>query len=174
MSRGAEPIRFHAPRPSSAEAGLGFEHLVQINDPGDPRIAPLTPAQLWRGLLLRMEFPQNFQPGIDSCAVTRLDSGEWLREIDYGSAVVRDRIRFAPPLSVHVEVLGPQLSARLEIRIETPSDGSLWLRFCYRTQSPEHQEGAPLSPLIKDAWRQADEETVFRLRQLAATGALDE
>lgn len=174
MSRGAEPIRFHAPGQATTEPGLAFEHLVQINDPQDPRIAPLTQAQVWRGLLLRMEFPQNFQPGIDSCHITRLDDGEWLRVIDYGSALVRDRVQFVPPRHITVEVLGAQLSARLEMIVEAPPDGSLWLRFRYRTQSPEHQDGAPLSALIKDAWRQADEETVFRIRQLAATGALDD
>lgn len=174
MPTGAEPIRFQAQHLlKGKEPGLHFEHLVQINDPADPRIEPLTPAQLWRGLVLRVQFPQKFQPGIDRCEVTPLGEHEWLRVIDYGRDLVRDHVRLEPPSRIRIEVLGAGLRATLDMMVEERPDGSLWLRFRYHTLSPEHQQDAPLGGLIKDAWRQSDEETVFRIRQLAASGLLD-
>lgn len=151
---------------------MQFEHLVEINNPDAAGIEILTPAQLWRGLLLRMEYPQQFQPGVQDCSVTRLDTDEWLRVIDYGRAQIRDRVRLIPEQAVEVEVLGSVgLKARLRIQIEQPQD-RLWLRFAYTVESPEHQEGTQYADYIRAAYRQADEETVFRIRQLAATGVL--
>jgi hypothetical protein len=44
---------------------LRFEHLVEINDPANPTLEPLTADQLWQGLVLRAESPELFMLGLD-------------------------------------------------------------------------------------------------------------
>ena len=39
---------------------MKFEHLIEINDPLNPLIDPLSVDQLWRGLVLRAESPKLF------------------------------------------------------------------------------------------------------------------
>ncbi|MEA5097780.1 MAG: AtaL-like protein, partial [Burkholderiaceae bacterium] len=48
---------------------MKFEHLIEINDLRNPTIAPLTRAQLWRGLVLRAEEPTWFMPHLDACEI---------------------------------------------------------------------------------------------------------
>ena len=48
---------------------MNFEHLIAINDPGNPLIPPLSREQLWEGLLHRIENPLPFLPGLESCAI---------------------------------------------------------------------------------------------------------
>jgi hypothetical protein len=155
---------------------LHFEHLVQINDPHDPRITPMTRGQLWRGLILRAEFPRTFVPWLDQCEIERGDNGELLRTLVFGALVVRDRVTFVPERRVEYEVIGGEAASSyfLSMQIEEPGPGELFLRFVYRASSPEHVEGGPLAGAIKEAYRFADTDTVFRIRQLADSGVLDE
>ena len=44
---------------------MKFSHLIQINDPLNPLIDPLSREQLWRGLVLRAENPLLFVMGLD-------------------------------------------------------------------------------------------------------------
>jgi len=163
---------------SSARAAvavpLRFEHLVQINDPRDPRVAPLTHEQLWRGLVLRAEFPGTFVPWLDGCEIEREGEHALVRTLTFGSQVVRERVRFDPQRSVDYEVLGGEAHYRLSMRIEERGDDELYVRFLYEAESPDHREGGPLAGAIKEAYRFADIDTVFRIRQLAASGVLDE
>ena len=48
---------------------MNFEHLIQINDPENPLVAPLTRDQLWLGLNHRIENPVPFLPGLESCTI---------------------------------------------------------------------------------------------------------
>ena len=43
---------------------LEFEHIVQINDPEDAKVKPMTRAQLWEGLLLRARDPGKFNAAL--------------------------------------------------------------------------------------------------------------
>ena len=85
-------------------------------------------------------------------------------------------MRFEPKRSVDYEVLGGDGPAHYHpsMRIEAPAPEQLYLRFVYEAHSPDHQEGGPLSGAIKEAYRLADIDTVFRIRQLAVSGVLDE
>jgi hypothetical protein len=163
-----------APGPAAAPAPLRFEHLVQINDPHDPRVTPLTREQLWRGLVLRAEFPGTFVPWLDACEIERESEHVLVRTQTFGAQLVRERVRFAPQDSVDYEVLGGEARYHLSMRIETRGPEQLYLRFVYEAESPDHREGGPLSGAIKEAYRFADIDTVFRIRQLAASGVLDD
>ena len=68
---------------------MRFEHLVQINDPLNPLIDPLTRDQLWRGLMRYIETPVAFVEGLDSGRVTSRDGNVLHRELHFGRRVVR-------------------------------------------------------------------------------------
>ncbi|WP_051278711.1 AtaL-like protein [Solimonas flava] len=166
------------PEAIAVDAGdtpLRFEHLVQINDPRDERLEALSRLQLWRGLLLRAQTPQLFIPWLDSAAIDSDDDGTLTRTLRFGDYEVRDRVSFAEP-AVHYEIVGPQSDSRfsLTMRIEEPSPGMLFVRFTYEALSVDHHAQSPLGDMVKGAYRMADEDTVFRIRQLAASGVLDE
>ena len=156
-------------------APLHFEHLVQINDAHDPRVTPLTRDQLWRGLVLRAEFPKTFVPWLDSCEVEHAGE-DLLRTLHFGAQVVHDRVTFDPKRQVSFETVdnGGDRAFRMNMRIEEPSPGALFVRFTYDARSPEHSADDPHAGAIKEAYRLADIDTVFRIRQLADSGVLDE
>ncbi|HVF35264.1 MAG TPA: SRPBCC family protein [Candidatus Saccharimonadia bacterium] len=156
-------------------APLHFEHLVQINDARDPRVTPLTRDQLWRGLVLRAEFPKTFVPWLDACEIEHAGA-DLLRTLRFGAQVVHDRVSFDAMQQVSFETLdqGDDRAFRMNMRIEEPAPGALFVRFTYDARSPEHSADDPHSGAIKEAYRLADIDTVFRIRQLADSGVLDE
>jgi hypothetical protein len=180
-----EPLRERAisaaAEPPPAIGSLHFEHLVQINDAADPRVAPLRRAQLWRGLVMRAEYPASFMPWLDDCEIER-DGADLLRSLRFGSQIVRDRVRFDGEDAVEYEVLaGPDAevgddappSFRMSMRIEQPAPDALFVRFTYEARSPDHRDDGPHVGAVKEAYRLADIDTIFRIRQLADSGLLD-
>ncbi len=155
---------------------LTLEHLVRINDRADPRIAPINRSQLWRGLELRAEFPRTFQTWIDRCVVTRQPDGSLRRELQFGERRICDRVLFEPGQAIHVEVVDGFGDGHFlhTMRIEEPAPGELFLRFSYEALSAEHHADCEAADTLREAYRQTDLDTVFRLRQLAATGVLDQ
>lgn len=155
---------------------LLFEHLVQVNDRRDPRLQPLSRAQLWRGLVQRAERPRYFMPWLNGVEIVKRADGSWERELDFGVFRVRDRVQFEEEESVRYDVIGGDAGthANLLMRIEEPAPGELFVRFVYEIQSADHDEHSPLAGFVKDAYRQADEDTVAGIRMLAASTLLDE
>jgi hypothetical protein len=160
----------------SFNAPLVFEHLVQVNDSGDPRLEQLSRRQLWRGLVQRAERPRYFTPWLVSNEITKRADGSWERELDFGSFRVRDRVDFQAEQSVRYQVLesGVATQATLTMRIEEPAPGELFVRFIYSVQSPDHDAQSPLAGFVRDAYRCADEDTIGGIRVLAASGLLDQ
>jgi hypothetical protein len=155
---------------------LHFEHLVQINDPRDPRVSPLSREQLWRGLLLRAQAPELFIPWLDDSQIQWEQDGTATRALRFGDYCVRDRVFFTPRECVVYAVTGDsqEESFSLTMRIEEPAPKELFVRFVYAAHSEHHHAESPVGDLVKAAYREADEDTVFRIRQFAAVGALEE
>jgi hypothetical protein len=154
---------------------LTLEHLVRINDSDDPRVEPISRTQLWRGLQIRAEFPRTFLPWMDACQVERKADGSLHRELRFGARIIHDRVLFEIGQAVHVEVIDGVSGGRFlhSMRIEEPVPGELFLRFTYEALSAEHHADCDEAETLREAYRQTDLDTVFRLRQLAATGVLD-
>lgn len=163
-------------RTPTVDDALRFEHLIQINDPDDTRLEPISRTQLWRGLLLRASTPQLFIPWLDGAHIEVSDEGSLQRRLRFGSFEVRDRVRFRDESEVHYDVDADSVDSQfsLSMHIESPAAGALFVRFIYAAQSVDHHTRSPLGGLVKNAYRKADEDTVFRIRQLAARGALDD
>ena len=160
---------------------MRFEHLVQVNDPRQPLLTEVSRAQLWRGLVRRAERPTEFVLGLDGAAIDeRIDEPgllQFSRTLDFGTFRVRDRVRLTvvDQLSVtEVEAAAGYAASRLTIRIEEPAAGGLFLRFTY--ESGEEPGGGELDALTgqlrEQAYRNADIDTVWRIRDLVERGEL--
>jgi len=155
---------------------MNFEHLIQINDPENPLIAPLNRAQIWEGLVHRIENPMPFLPGLESCTIIERQGNELLRELNFGPAVIQDRVTLAEAQWVRFDIQPSPThpGGSLTITIEEPQPAFLFLRFAYRTtlaSDPNSEERAYIE-YVKSAYHQSDVDCVRLIRTLAAEGAL--
>ncbi len=160
---------------------MRFEHLVQINDPLQPLLTEVSRAQLWRGLVRRAERPTEFVLGLAGATIDeRTDQAglmQFARRLDFGSFTVRDRVRLtADSLCVtEIEAAAEYPASSLTIRIEEPAPGNLFLRFTYESEDRPQENGLDTltRQLREQAYRSADIDTVWRIRDLAERGELD-
>ena len=153
---------------------MNFEHLIQINDPENPLIAPLNRAQIWEGLVHRIENPMPFLPGLESCTILERQANELLRELNFGPAVIQDPVTLAEAQWVRFDIQPSPThpGGSLTITIEEPQPAFLFLRFAYRTtlaSDPNSEERAYIE-YIKSAYHQSDVDCVRLIRTLAAEG----
>ena len=80
---------------------MKFTHLIEINNLGNPMIAPLTRSQLWHGLVLRAERPTLFLIGLDSCEITSRSAEGMSRTLHFGKLEVIDEVRLTLLDQVH-------------------------------------------------------------------------
>jgi Acetylaranotin biosynthesis cluster protein L len=148
-----------------------FSHLIQINDPFNPLIDPLTREQLWRGLVLRAENPLLFVLALDRFEIVERGENTLSRLLHFGKLKVRDRVSFSPMRQVRYEIEAAEDSpaATLVMTIEEPELEQLFVRFDYETLHGDAT--APLdafySSFAKQAYVQADIDTISTIRRLA-------
>lgn len=157
---------------------MKFAHLVEINDPLNPLIDPLTRAQLWRGLVLRACTPQDFVPWLDRCDVAQQADGSLTRESHYGALVVRDQVSFVALQQVVYRV-PPQKdipASRLTMTIEEPQPELLFVRFEYDHDASAAADTADAfyDEFRRSAYVESDVDTIRIIRQLAEQGLLDD
>ena len=155
---------------------MNFEHLIQINDPQNPLVEFLSREQVWTGLLHRVEDPEPFLPGLESCTILERNGDQLLRELDFGPSVIRDRVTLAELHWVRFDIEPGEQHAggSLTITIEEPESGALFLRFAYATSfasNPNSEERAYIE-YVKSAYQQSDIDCVRLIRTLAAGGTL--
>lgn len=152
-----------------------FEHLIEINNPLNPLIEPLSVEQVWQGLMYRVEEPTVFLPGLERCTILSRQGDRVERELHFGPASVRDTVTFRYLEWVCFESLATSEHAggRLTIRFDQPAAEHLYLRFTYETTLPEGMEageGVQVSEYVKAAYRESDLDTVRIIRLIAANG----
>ena len=155
---------------------MKFEHLVLVNDPQNPLIAPMTRAQLWQGLLLRAEQPNIFMPQLESVRIVARGDLCLARELDFGSFKVRDRVRLEPMRRMVIETEASQERGigALIVSIEEPGNDCLLVRFEYnldRVHRDDAVQESMYDQFIKSAYLEADIDCVRIIRQLAAADA---
>ena len=153
---------------------MNFEHLIQINDPANPLVVSLTREQLWQGLLYRVDNPLPFLPGLEACTILERSNDQRLRQLDFGAAVIRDRVTLAGMDWVRFDIEASEKHAggSLTIAIEEPETGALFLRFTYETTlaTTADSEDRAYVEYIKSAYHQSDIDCVRIIRTLAAGG----
>jgi hypothetical protein len=141
---------------------LRYEHLIRINDGGEPSIAVLSRAELWRGIVLRAARPELFDAGIDETRMLSETRSQMVREVRRGSAVVAET---AVTLTV---VSGTSLAgSTLELRIEEPAPAALFVRFIYELRGADVPEAEAERQALKQAYYFADIEAVQHIRSIA-------
>ncbi len=155
---------------------MNFEHLIEINDPGNPLLEVLSREQLWQGLLYRVENPLPFLPGLESCAIIERNADHLVRQLDFGPAVIEDHVTLALNQWVCFEIKPSESHAggSLTITIEEPASNHLFLRFAYRTTLSDApgSEDAAYASYVKSAYHQADVDCVRLIRTYLADGLL--
>jgi hypothetical protein len=154
---------------------MRFEHLVEVNDPLNPLLDPLTRGDLWQGLVQRAEEPMQFVLGLAGFSIlTREPAPQGttlIRTLDFGSFRVHDRVELTPQRqSLTRTEAGPTWPAsRLTITIEEPQPQRLFLRFLYEFEGPDEggEFASQVDDLRRQAYRSADLDTVVRIRALA-------
>ncbi|MBS0309483.1 MAG: DUF1857 family protein [Proteobacteria bacterium] len=155
---------------------MRFHHLIEINDPLNPLIDPLTRAQLWRGLVLRAEAPELFMPHLDRCEILSRNEQALTRVLHYGNVSIRDEVRFTPQQEVLYQV--PQQdeisASSLSMRIEEPQPERFYVRFEYADSSADDADSmdAYYNQFRRSAYYEADLDTIRTIRQFAAEGRL--
>jgi hypothetical protein len=156
---------------------MKFNHLVEINDPLNPLIDPLTREQLWQGLVLRAESPKMFVPWLDSCDLLDRSAETLSRELRYGALVVRDSVTFFPQQRVHYKVPAQKdiPASTLTMSIEEPQPELLFVRFEYDDGSGDSESNADAfyNDFRRSAYEESDIDTVRIIRQLAQEGRFD-
>ena len=156
---------------------MKFTHLIEINNLGNPLIAPLTRSQLWHGLVLRAERPTLFLIGLDSCEITARSADGLSRRLHFGKLEVIDEVLFKMPDQVHYHV--PQQNdipaSDLTMTIEEPHAGALFVRFAYddHRDATETAEESFYNDFRREAYKESDIDTIRMIRQLAEEGQLD-
>ena len=150
---------------------MRFSHLIQINDPFDPLIDPLSREQLWRGLVLRAQNPLLFVLALDGFEIVRSCENALERKLHFGMLTLRDRVSFSPMQQVlyEIEASGDSPAATLVMSIEEPQPDQLFVRFDYETL--KSVAAAPIdefySSFAKQAYVEADIDTVSTIRRLS-------
>ena len=156
---------------------MKFTHLVEINMPDNPLVMIITREQLWRGLVLRAEQPTLFVMGLDACEITSRTDDALSRTLRFGALLVCDEVTFTPHQLVHYHV--PQQASipasDLTMTIEEPQPGALFVRFEYddHNDALETDEESFYNGFRRDAYKEADIDTVRVIRELAQQGGLD-
>jgi hypothetical protein len=153
---------------------MKFNHLVEINDPLNPLIEPLTRRQLWLGLVLRAESPGMFIPWLDGCSVMERSESAFSRELRYGTLVVHDRVTFYPERRVHYDVPAQKdiPASSLTMSIEEPQPEIFFVRFEYDDGTGDSEDEF-YNDFRRSAYEKADIDTIRIIRQLAEEGRLD-
>lgn len=157
---------------------MRYEHLLQVTDPANPAVPPMGRDELWRGLMRRVESPQDFELGPDRCEVTHgADASERRRRIHFGALKFDDHVRIEPPQRI-VFATAPRegtATVGLTITVEEPVPGALFLRFVYEVEEPAEGaniEDRALQRYREQAWLEMDRDMLRTLRQWQRDGRL--
>ncbi|MCP5267614.1 MAG: DUF1857 family protein [Zoogloeaceae bacterium] len=151
---------------------MNFEHLVEINDPGNPLIPMLSRDQLWQGLMYRAEDATHFLPGLERCIILDRNSEGMCRRLDFGAASIEDQVTWQvfQWICFDVKPTSSHAGGTLTISIEEPEDHHLFLRFTYATTLGQQSsdEDAAYAEFVKSAYHQSDIEMVRVIRTMLA------
>lgn len=153
---------------------MDFEHIIQINDTGNPLIERLSREQLWQGLVLRARHPEPFMVGLDRCVLLETGDNYLKRELHFGRHVFVDHVSFEPGARVRYvsDAAGTHAGSELVVTIEEPEPASLFVRFRYHTVPGEEAADPQADAFRRSAYRDSDIQAIAQIRQFASEGLL--
>jgi len=150
---------------------MRYEHLVQINVPGQPNIRRLDRTQLWAGLVLRAARPELFDLTIDTTRVLEESASHQLREVRRGSSTATERVQLFPKEAIELTAGADTVFAGsvLTLRIEEPVPGALFVRFIYALRGSGIPDDDAERRALRQAYYYSDIDTIRHIRALAET-----
>ena len=147
---------------------LEFEHIVQINDPEDGRVKPLSRAEVWAGLLLRAKDPGRFNSAL-SCHVSDECLEGFVRCVQAGNTEFREQVTLTHQQKIETVTTGPgqPFHAESVATIEEPATGYLFVRFFYRRDIEDSADGHMIGEHLKSAYLHMDVDAIALIRMLA-------
>jgi glyoxylase-like metal-dependent hydrolase (beta-lactamase superfamily II) len=145
-----------------------YSHTLAVSQP-EADFHP-TREQVWNALLRRVMEPAKFLPGLNEMKVVKRQGAVIIRELDFGSIRVVDRVTHTDePDWLRFEVLeaAGHAGGHLEIAIE--DDGRIVsLRFTYQTTLADEtaDDGIAPSEYVRAAYRASDLDTVAVIRAM--------
>jgi hypothetical protein len=145
------------------------EHLVQINDLGQPEIRVLERGPLWFGLLAGAERPALFDATVDGTRLLRREGDVLERELTRGSSTTRKTVSLRPAESIEIGVGAGTgcAGSSLTIMIEEPAPRALFRRFTYALQGPAVPADEAEQRALRPAYYFANVELVRQIQVLA-------
>jgi hypothetical protein len=153
---------------------LNFEHIVQVNDPGDSRLPSISRQQLWQGLVMRARNPDKFIRGLQ-CESQPPDNNEFLRRTQAGDSNFCEKVILDPEHEIRTRTLPDhdQIKAESTTRIEEPEPGYLFVRFSYQRELEVTTEAVDVAEHLKSAYVQVDRDAIAMIRMLAESRLFD-
>lgn len=147
---------------------LEFEHIVQVNHPGNAGITALTRNQLWQGLVLRARKPDKFNHGLQ-CTSEELQGNEFVRTIEAGDSSFQEQVVLYPQKKIcTMTITGlQQIRAESTACIEEPESGCLFVRFTYKRELDTSDDSVDVGEHMKAAYVQIDRDAIAMIRLLA-------
>lgn len=149
---------------------MRFEHLIEINSPSasvQTVVPAFTRAQLWQGLMARVQTPQRFPNGPDRCDWSEVEPGRFVRTVHFGQHVLQDEVLTTPQVRMLFtpQAHGDASPIQLTIAIEEPQPGQTVLRFIYLALREQTPEESYYNDYRHGAWLHNDRDMVRTLRQ---------
>lgn len=147
---------------------LEFEHIIQVNDPAERQIRPMSRDELWQGLLLRARDPGRFN-GALTCRVDDESHDSFTRYVKAGDTQFRERVTLTRRERIETVTAGADqpLFAASITTIEETAAGCLFVRFIYRRDLEDSAEGRMIGEHLKSAYLQVDIDAIALIRMLA-------
>lgn len=154
---------------------LEFEHIVQVNDPGNSNIVVLTRDQLWQGLVLRARNPEKFNRSLQ-CQSETPEGNEFIRTITAGDTSFCERVILYPQEKICTSTLADQdqINAQSTTCIEEPEEGYLFVRFTYKRDLDTRDDRVDVGEHLKSAYVQIDRDAIAMIRLLAESEMFDQ
>jgi hypothetical protein len=146
-------------------AMLQYTHVLPINPAG---LVVISKAQLWSGLILRIEAQTEFTVGLDRVDIIERADNQYQRALHFGQYIVQDAVTCVPMHSIEFVTQPLEDSPSGRLLIEIVEQPELGLRFHYTTEfpAPSSEEESKLLEIVKGAYHAADVDVVRVIREL--------
>lgn len=146
---------------------------IEVNPPGET--VPITPEQMWQGLVQKAEYAVPFVPAMDDCRVLERYADGFLREITLRGTVMRERIVFTPHVQVHFQRVQPEDGGWIS-NVMSESVHGLLLTFTFALTFPGVAAGSAeekrLGDNVKASYVEAINATIRETRRRVREGVI--
>lgn len=153
------------------------DNTLPVNADLGPNDPPITRAQIWQGLMMKVEDAVPFVPAMTVCTVTERFEGGLMRDIVFGGEPMTEKILFHPMERVDfIRTAGIEMGTIVNEILED-KNGELLLRFGFTLEREGMPHGSAAEKEFADTMAKgyliAVQATIDEIRGRVRAGALD-